>query len=90
MTVPGGESDSGVTTYCVIFQLPIRPANPSPTTAISTLTETQLINAGDHAVDAFKSLTAYPAANEYLYLVAGDTTDADYTTVILKIELWGK
>jgi len=58
--------------------------------AISGLTETQLINAGDHVVDAFKSLTAFPAANEYLYLVAGDTTDADYTTGILVITLWGK
>ena len=58
--------------------------------AISGLTETQLIDAGDHAADAFKSLTAFPAADEYLYLVAGDTTDADYTTGILKIELWGK
>lgn len=58
--------------------------------AISGLTETQLINAGDHAVNAFKSLTAFPAVNEYLYLVAGDTTDADYTSGILLIELWGK
>jgi hypothetical protein len=59
-------------------------------TAISTLTETQLINAGDHVVNLFKSLTAFPAANEYLYLVAGDTTDADFTTGILLIEFWGK
>ena len=59
-------------------------------TAISTLTETQLLNAGDHAVNLFKSLTAFPAANEYLYLVAGDTTDADYTAGIFVIELWGK
>jgi len=57
--------------------------------AISGLTETQLINAGDHAANAFKSLTAYPAADEYLYLVAGDTTDADYTAGILVIELFG-
>lgn len=58
--------------------------------AISGLTGTQLLNAGDHAADAFKSLTAYPAADEYLYLVAGATTDADYTAGILLIELWGK
>lgn len=57
--------------------------------AISGLDETQLINAGDHAADAFKSLTAYPAADEYLYLVAGATTDADYTAGILLIELYG-
>lgn len=59
-------------------------------TAISTLTETQLINSGDHAAAAFKCLTAYAAADEYLYLVAGDTTDADYTTGILVITLYGK
>ncbi len=58
--------------------------------AISGLDETQLLDAGDHAADAFKSLTAYPAADEYLYLVAGATTDADYTAGILLIELWGK
>jgi len=58
--------------------------------AIADLTETQLINAGDHAANAFKSLTAFPAADEYLYLVAGDTTDADYTAGILLIELYGK
>lgn len=58
-------------------------------TAISTLTETLLINAGDHAANAFKSLTAFPTADEYLYLVAGDTTDADYTAGKLLIELYG-
>ena len=58
--------------------------------AISLLTETQLINAGDHVIDLFKSLTAFPAADEYLYLVAGDTTDADYTAGKLVITLWGK
>jgi len=58
--------------------------------AISLLTETQLLNAGDHVVNLFKSLTAFPAADEYLYLTAGDTTDADYTTGILEITLYGK
>lgn len=57
--------------------------------AISGLTETQLVDSGDHAANAFKSLTAFPAADEYLYLVAGATTDADYTAGILVIELWG-
>lgn len=59
-------------------------------TAISTLDETQLIDAGDHVANAYKSLTAYPAADEYLYLVAGVTTDADYTAGILVIVLWGQ
>jgi len=59
--------------------------------AVGDLTETQLINAGDHAADAFKSLTAFPAADEYLYLVAG-TGDlaASYSAGILRITLWGK
>jgi len=57
--------------------------------AISGLTETLLINAGDHAADAFKSLTAFPAANEFLYLTAGATTDADYSAGKLLIELLG-
>jgi hypothetical protein len=58
-------------------------------TAISTLTETQLIDAGAHAANAFKSLTAGPADGQYLYLVAGATTDADYTAGKLLIELYG-
>lgn len=58
-------------------------------TAISTLTETQLVNSGDHTLGSVKILTAFPAANEYLYLVAGDTTDADYTAGKLLIELIG-
>ncbi|ASF00375.1 hypothetical protein [uncultured virus] len=58
-------------------------------TAISTLTETKLLDSGSHAANAFKSLTAFPAADEYLYLVAGDTTNADYTAGKLLIELYG-
>ena len=58
-------------------------------TAISTLTETKLLDSGSHAINGFKSLTAFPAANEYLYLVAGDATDADYTAGKLLIELYG-
>lgn len=58
--------------------------------AITALTETQLINSGSHAANAFKSLTAFPAADEYLYLVAGTGVDADYTAGILVITLWGK
>lgn len=58
--------------------------------AITSLDETQLIDAGDHAANAFKSLTAFPAADEYLYLVAGATTDADYTAGILVITLYGR
>ena len=60
-------------------------------TAISGVTgQASLVNAGDHAAAGFDMLTAFPAANSYLYLVAGDTTNADYTAGILLIELWGK
>lgn len=58
--------------------------------AIADLTETQLLNSGDWlAVGDVKFLSATPAANEYLYLVAGATTDADYTAGRFLIELYG-
>lgn len=59
-------------------------------TAISALTETQLCNSGDLTAASRIPLTAFPAADEYLYLVSGDATDAAYTAGILIIELWGK
>ncbi|HUS40429.1 MAG TPA: hypothetical protein VMX74_13335 [Pirellulales bacterium] len=58
--------------------------------AITGLTETQLIDSGDHAANLTKSLTAFPANGEFLYLVAGATTDADYTAGLLIITLYGK
>ena len=57
--------------------------------AITTLAETQLVNAGDHTLGSVKYLTAFPAADEYLYLVCGTTTNADFTVGILFIELYG-
>lgn len=60
--------------------------------AIGDLTETLLLDpAADWAHGNVKGLTAYPAANEYLYLVQGDATgtDADYTAGKFLIELWG-
>ena len=59
-------------------------------TAISALDETQLCNSGDLAAGSVIPLTAYPAADEYLYLVCGVSTDATYTAGIVCIELWGK
>ncbi len=44
---------------------------------------------GDFAPETNKVLTEVPAADDFLYLVAGDTTDADYTTGRLLIELYG-
>lgn len=58
----------------------------------SGLTETALLTAAaDWAAGGTKVLTAYPAANKYLYLAAsGGVTNATYTAGILLIELWGK
>ena len=58
-------------------------------TAISGLAETALANCADHSVGSIDLLTAWPAANEYLYLVVGTATDADYTAGRLLITLWG-
>ena len=60
-------------------------------TLITALDETQLCNSGDLTAASRIPLTAYPAANEYLYLVGvqGDS-DATYASGILIIELWGK
>jgi hypothetical protein len=57
--------------------------------AISSLTETLLVNAGDATLGSKVYFTAVPAADEFLYLTAGDTTDADYTAGKLFIELMG-
>jgi len=60
-------------------------------TLITALDETQLCNSGDLTAASRIPLTAYPAADEYLYLVGvqGDA-DATYASGILIIELWGK
>lgn len=57
--------------------------------AISGLTETQLTDGGDHAAGDRDAMTALPGDGQYLYLVAGALTDADYTAGKLLIELWG-
>lgn len=57
--------------------------------AISDLTETLLVNAGDATAGSVVVLTAVPAADSYLYLTLGATTDADYTAGKLLIELYG-
>jgi hypothetical protein len=57
--------------------------------AISDLTETLLVNSGDLALGTKVYFTAVPAANEFLYLTLGATTDADYTAGKLLIELKG-
>ena len=59
--------------------------------AIGDLTETQLINAGDHSIGDVHTFAAgvVPAADSFLYLVAGAATDADYTAGRFLIEMWG-
>ena len=57
--------------------------------AISDLTETLLVNAGDATLGSVVIFTAVPAADEFLYLTLGDTTNADYTAGKLLIELFG-
>jgi hypothetical protein len=57
--------------------------------AISALTETQLVNGGTHTAGDEDLLTAYPAANQYLYLVGQGGGDAAYTAGQFIIELHG-
>lgn len=60
-------------------------------TAITALTnDTALMEAAaDWTALLFQGMTALPAANQYLYLVAGDATDATYTAGKFLIEFWG-
>jgi hypothetical protein len=55
---------------------------------ISDLTETLIINAGDAAVGT-RVAGGTIAADQYLYLVAGSTTDAEYTAGRLVITILG-
>jgi hypothetical protein len=57
--------------------------------AISGLSETLLVNSGDATLGSKVFFTALPAADEFLYLTLGATTDADYTAGKLLIELMG-
>ena len=57
--------------------------------AISDLTETLLVNSGDLSTGTVVTFTAVPAADEFLYLTLGATTNADYTAGKLLIELFG-
>ena len=59
-------------------------------TAISALTEHQLLNSGDLASGTTLALTDMPDADEYLYLTSGTATAGEFTAGIIVIELWGK
>jgi hypothetical protein len=57
--------------------------------AVSGLTgEAQLVNTGDWTLET-DTMTAFPAANQHLYAVAGATDDATYTAGKFLIELYG-
>lgn len=56
--------------------------------AIGDLTETQIINSGDLAAGTLVA-GGDIAADQYLYLVAGSTTDADYTAGRILITITG-
>jgi len=52
---------------------------------------TQLCNSGNLVAGSVIPLTAFPPADDYLYLVAGTgDSNTTYTAGILVIELWGK
>ena len=57
--------------------------------AISTLTETQLVNGGTWAAGDVAIVAVGPAADEYLYLVSQGTGNTAYTAGIFLIEMWG-
>lgn len=57
--------------------------------AVSGLTETLLVNSGALSLGTTVVLAAFPAADQYLYLVAGTATDATFTAGKLLIELFG-
>lgn len=57
--------------------------------AISSLTETLLVNSGDATLGSKVFFSAVPAADEFLYLTTGAATDADYTAGKLFIEMMG-
>jgi len=56
---------------------------------ISGLTETQLVDAGDATLGSNVIFTALPAADEFLYLTLGATTEGTYTAGKLIITLIG-
>ncbi len=58
-------------------------------TAITALTETQIVNGGTWSIGTVGIFAAQPTAGEYLYLVGQGTGDTTYTAGKFIIELWG-
>jgi len=57
--------------------------------AVTDLTETQLVNGAAQTKGKVTMFTAVPAADEYIYLACGTSTDATFTAGILMIDLFG-
>ena len=58
-------------------------------TPVTDLTETLLLNGGTWTLGLSQPLTAYPAADSYLYLASGTATAATFTAGIYEIVLFG-
>ena len=57
--------------------------------AITALTETQIINGGTQSAGTVTYFAADPSANHYFYLVGQSTSDATYTAGRFLIEVFG-
>lgn len=77
----GGNTD--IDLYCAT------EATGAEDALVTDLTETLLLNGGIWTLNLTASLTAYPAANQYLYLSNGAATAATYTAGIYEIVLFG-
>ena len=86
-TIAGGEPD--------IDLYSANEATGTEDTAITDLTETELLSVGadwtmNGGATTVRSITTMPPADDYLYLVGGGgTTDAVYTAGRFLIEFWG-
>ncbi len=58
-------------------------------TAIGDLTETQLVDSGDLTLGSVDIFTAFPSADQYLYLVCGTATAGTYDAGKIEITLYG-
>lgn len=82
LEVPTG-SNADVDLYSAV------EATGAEDTPVTDLTETQLLNGGTWTLSLASALTAYPAANGYLYLASGTATAATFTAGIFEIVLFG-
>ena len=83
LEVPTG-GDPDINVYANVESTGSESDDPSGLTGTGIL-----VNTGDHTLGLTSVFAAMPAANEYLYLVAGAATDADYTAGKFLIELKG-